>query len=66
MKVERDEILHLRQNMGISQEALAREVGVSWRTVARWESGESKPSQLAHKVLEVLYLKYGRSKGEKL
>jgi DNA-binding transcriptional regulator YiaG len=36
-----------REAQALSQEALARLVGVSVRTVARWESGLSQPSSLA-------------------
>jgi len=31
----------------LSQEAMARTLGVAVRTVARWESGVSKPSPMA-------------------
>ena len=41
------EIRTLREEAVLSQEALARNLGVAVRTVARWESGNSKPSPLA-------------------
>lgn len=40
-------IRHLREELGLSQEQLARNLGVSFMTVSRWERGHSKPSQLA-------------------
>jgi DNA-binding transcriptional regulator YiaG len=36
-----------REAQALSQEAFARTLGVSVRTVARWESGISRPSALA-------------------
>jgi transcriptional regulator with XRE-family HTH domain len=33
----------LRTNKGFTQESLARKLGVTARTVSRWERGESKP-----------------------
>ena len=45
--VEVAEIRQLRESSVLSQEALARKLGVAVRTVARWESGVSKPSPLA-------------------
>ena len=44
----------LRQVFGLSQEQLARLVGVSVRTVARWEGGQSRPSPLAERQLRGL------------
>ncbi|MGK7887684.1 MAG: helix-turn-helix transcriptional regulator [Leptolyngbyaceae cyanobacterium] len=35
---------HLREQAGLSQEALARLVGVSSKTVSNWERGMSVPS----------------------
>jgi DNA-binding transcriptional regulator YiaG len=45
-------IRELREARALSQEALARLVGVSVRTVARWESGISQPSPLALEKLQ--------------
>jgi putative transcriptional regulator len=41
------EIKALRDRLGWSQERLAQEMGVSFTTVNRWETGKCKPSQLA-------------------
>ena len=40
-------IKKIRQQLIISQEELARQLGVSYATVNRWENGQSKPSKLA-------------------
>ena len=37
----------IRKLHGWSQEDLARELGVSFATVNRWENGKTKPSRLA-------------------
>lgn len=37
----------MRKRLGISQEKLAAELGVSFQTVNRWERGHTKPSHLA-------------------
>lgn len=45
------EIRKLREELGLTQERLARGLGVSLRSVARWEAGEGKPSQMALRAL---------------
>lgn len=53
--MENATIRALRENLVLSQEALARKLGVAVRTVARWESGDSKPSPLAiEKINQIL------------
>jgi len=49
-----EEIKGIRQKFGISQNALARVLGVAVLTVQRWESGKTKPSPMAVKSLEVV------------
>ncbi len=44
----------LRTELGLSQEALAQALGVSSRTVARWEEGGVSPSPLALTRLRLL------------
>lgn len=39
-----------RSKLGISQEDFAREIGVSFATVNRWENGNFKPSRLAEVI----------------
>ena len=41
--------------MGLSQEALARRLGVSGFTIRRWESGRSHPSPLAQEKLAKVF-----------
>ncbi|MBE7415172.1 MAG: PilZ domain-containing protein [Deltaproteobacteria bacterium] len=49
-----DDIKRLRYLFGWSQERLARELGVSFSTVNRWEKGRSRPSPLAISTLATL------------
>lgn len=49
-----EKIRRLRSRRNWSQEQLARELGVSVRTVTRWEAGETEPSHLARRVIELL------------
>lgn len=47
-------IKKIRQEMEISQEALARELHVGFTSVNRWENKRSKPNQIArHLLLEL-------------
>ena len=41
----------LRQQLALSQEDLARQLGVSFATVNRWENGRRTPSRLAQAQL---------------
>ena len=41
-----EELKKLRQQQGWSQEDLARNLGVSFATVNRWENGKTKPSRI--------------------
>lgn len=45
----RADVKGLREGLGLTQEELARLIGVSARTVSRWENGESEPTALALK-----------------
>jgi DNA-binding transcriptional regulator YiaG len=45
-------IKEVRKQLALSQEDLARELGVSYATVNRWENGQSKPSKLARAQLD--------------
>ena len=47
-------IRELRQELGLSQEKLAAKLGVSFRTINRWENGRAAPSPLALKQVEGL------------
>jgi DNA-binding transcriptional regulator YiaG len=43
----------------VSQEQLARRVGVSWSTINRWENGKGTPSPLAREKLLALLKEQG-------
>jgi DNA-binding transcriptional regulator YiaG len=45
-------VKNVRRQLSISQEDLARELGVSYATVNRWENGQSRPSKLARVQLD--------------
>jgi DNA-binding transcriptional regulator YiaG len=45
-------VKEVRQQLALSQEDLARELGVSFATVNRWENGQVKPSKLAKAQLD--------------
>ena len=47
-----DKIKQCRKLKGLTQERLARDLGVSLNTVQRWESGKNKPSPLALEKLQ--------------
>ena len=40
-------VLKVRTRLGLSQEAMAQEFGVSFATINRWENGKTLPSNLA-------------------
>lgn len=44
-------IKRLRNKLGVSQEELARKIGVSYATLHRWENSKAKPSRLARERL---------------
>lgn len=46
-----EEIKKMRQKCFLSQEAFARELGVSFSSINRWESGKSKPNMSAMKKI---------------
>jgi putative transcriptional regulator len=45
-------VKEIRRQLEMSQEDLARQLGVSYATVNRWENGQSKPSKLAKVQLD--------------
>jgi ribosome-binding protein aMBF1 (putative translation factor) len=47
----------IRRQLAISQEDLARELGVGYATVNRWENGQVKPSKLARSQLDAFCAK---------
>jgi len=47
-----DEIKKIRQQCFLSQEAFGREIGVSFSSINRWESGKTKPNMSAMKKIK--------------
>ena len=47
-------VRELREALGLTQEELAREIGVTMMAVSRWERGLNKPSRLAYRKLQEL------------
>lgn len=54
-----DQVKRLRTQMAVSQEELARELGVSFATVNRWENGHRAPLPMARRAFEALCLAKG-------
>jgi transcriptional regulator with XRE-family HTH domain len=55
-KVSAGDIKINRQLLGTSQDALARQIGVDPGTLARWESGERKPSKKQSEKLNQFFI----------
>src|SRR5215510_10683532 len=49
-----NQIKAVRGKLGLTQERLAEQLGVSFATVNRWEKGHARPSQLAWERLQGL------------
>ena len=47
-----EKVKYVRTKLKLSQEDLARELGVSFATINRWENGNYLPSRLARKAFE--------------
>ena len=48
------QIKSIRKQLGLSQEELAQKLGVSFTSVNRWENGQTKPSKLARRQIDIL------------
>ena len=48
----------LRKTLGLTQEAMARELGVTTSSVYRWEKGLARPSRLALQAIERLRVRH--------
>ena len=46
-----EDVKNIRQRSLMSQEAFAQEIGVSFTTVNRWETGKCKPSYKTIKLI---------------
>ncbi|MDZ7953833.1 helix-turn-helix domain-containing protein [Nostoc sp. DedQUE09] len=56
-----DLIRELRQQLHLSQEKFAAKLGVSLRTINRWENGSTVPSQMALKLIEEMLERMGKA-----
>lgn len=59
--VFKEKVLNVRLKLGLTQEALAKELGVGFVTINRWENGITHPNKLK----EYAFNEYCRSKGLK-
>lgn len=46
-------VKEVRKELGLTQEQLAREIGVTFSTINRWENRKTKPNNLAIKAFEM-------------
>ncbi len=46
------DVKKLREKLGLNQAEFAVKLGVAEYTVRRWESGKTKPSRMAQRLLE--------------
>jgi putative transcriptional regulator len=44
----------MRKDLGLTQKELAHRLGVSFTSVNRWENGQTKPSKLAQRQIDLL------------
>ena len=56
-------IKEMMLKLGMTQEELAQKLGVSFTSVNRWENGQTKPSKLARKQLQLLATANATKKG---
>ena len=47
-----EKMKQIRQQQFLSQEAFAKELGVSFATVNRWESGKTRPTYKTMKLID--------------
>lgn len=53
MKYEND-IKEKRKKKGITQEAMAKKLGISVKTLQNWEQGRCRPSRIAEASIEAI------------
>ncbi|MFP7754513.1 helix-turn-helix domain-containing protein [Thermodesulfobacteriota bacterium B35] len=59
-------VKEIRKQLSLSQEDLARELGVSFATINRWENERAKPSKLAKAQFDRFFVRMvqrGKLKG---
>jgi putative transcriptional regulator len=54
MNMNKKQIIELRHKLGMTQEQFAMKLGVTTSSVCRWERGESQPSPLAIRIIELM------------
>jgi len=59
---DNERIRRLRQELNMTQEGFAHEIGVTFATVNRWENGRTTPNKVAQKVLTLLEKKLRKIK----
>ncbi|MCC6476498.1 helix-turn-helix domain-containing protein [bacterium] len=57
-------IKRLREDLNMTQENFAHEIGVTFATVNRWENGRTTPNKVAQKVLMLVERKLRKMKKE--
>ena len=55
-------VKEVRRQLGISQEELAHELGVSFATINRWENGKTAPFKLARAQFDTFCEKMAAAK----
>ncbi len=55
MKKEKIDIKALRLRLGLTQEDVARQLGLALSTVSKWEQGVTSPSRLALEKIEMIF-----------
>ncbi|MEH2420675.1 MAG: helix-turn-helix domain-containing protein [Nostoc sp.] len=56
-----DLIRELRQQLNLSQKQFATRLGISFKTVNRWENRHTVPSRLALKLIQEMLRKLGET-----
>lgn len=51
--IDPEMLREVRKQLGLSQEDLARELGVSFASVNRWENRQASPSKLARAQIDM-------------
>ncbi len=55
MKKEKIDIKAFRLRLGLTQEDVARKLGLALSTVSKWEQGVTSPSRLAREKIERVF-----------
>lgn len=53
-KITAAEIQRIRNDLNLTQEEMAYKIGVAHSTIHRWESGKTRPSKMAIRILNEL------------